>query len=320
MLPLRRSLLLLASYGAMVPRLSPAQDKTTIVLGTATPGGGFPVYGQAFAETLNATDPTLSILPKNTKGSTENLPLLEAGQLDLGQVTGEVFHEGLSGLNGPPVRAVRIVNAMYPNSGMFVVRGDSPIRSIADLKGKTIAWGAKGSGFVVLARYVMDGLGLDLDKDFKPVYLDRAGDGPAMVLDGRVDALWGGGIGWPGFATIADSPAGARFIPPDAAELARIMARHPFLKPATLPSGSYRGQDADIRTVGSWSYVLARASLPDETAYRLAQALHRSQPALGQRLAQARESTLANTVAAAASADLIHPGVQRFMREAGLAK
>ena len=57
-----------------------------VVLGTATPGGGFPVYGQAYAETLNATDPTLSIQPKNTKGSTDNLPQLEAGQLDLGQV------------------------------------------------------------------------------------------------------------------------------------------------------------------------------------------------------------------------------------------
>ena len=166
----------------------------------------------------------------------------------------------------------------------------------------------------------MDGLGLDPEKDFRPVYLDRAGDGPAMVLDGRADALWGGGVGWPGFAAVADGPAGARFIPPDAAELARIAARYPFLKPVTLPSGSYRGQDQDIRTVGSWAYVLARASLPDEVAYRLAQALHRSQPALGQRLAQARESTLANTVTAAASPDLIHPGVQRFIRDAGLAK
>ena len=53
--------------------------KTTITLGTATPGGGFPLYGNAFAEVMNAADPTLSIEPRNTKGSTENIPLLEAG-------------------------------------------------------------------------------------------------------------------------------------------------------------------------------------------------------------------------------------------------
>src|SRR6267378_2960498 len=78
---------------------------------------------------------------------------------------------------------------MYPNSGMFMVRGDSPYRTIADLKGKPIAWGASGSGFVVLARYVFDGLGLDIDKDFSPIYLASAGDGPKMVLDGRTGEI-----------------------------------------------------------------------------------------------------------------------------------
>jgi len=56
-----------------------AQQKTVVVLGTATPGGGFPVYGTAYSSVLNETDPTLSIEPKNTKGSTENVPLPIAG-------------------------------------------------------------------------------------------------------------------------------------------------------------------------------------------------------------------------------------------------
>ncbi|HZN24227.1 MAG TPA: hypothetical protein VFB75_08360, partial [Burkholderiales bacterium] len=67
-----------------------------------------------------------------------------------------------------------------------------------------------------------------------------------------------------------------------------------------------------------WPFVLARASLPDDVAYRLARALHRGEAALGNRLDQARESTLANTLAAAPSRDLIHPGVLRYMREIGL--
>ena len=53
-----------------------AIQKTTISLGTATPGGGFPLYGNAFAEVMNAADPTLSVEPRNTKGSTENVPLI----------------------------------------------------------------------------------------------------------------------------------------------------------------------------------------------------------------------------------------------------
>jgi len=294
-----------------------AQQKTVVVLGTATQGGGFQIYGAAYADALNAADPTLVVEQRSTKGSTENAPLLAAGKIDIGLLTGEVTYEALAGIGQAPAD-LKIVNAMYPNSGMFMVRGDSPYRSIADLKGQPIAWGAAGSGFVVLARYVFDALGMDIGKDFSPIFSASAGDGPKMVLDGRAAAQWGGGVGWPGFVAIANGPAGARFITPTPDELKRIVAKYPFIKPVTLPAGAYKGQDGPVNAVGSWSLVLARASLPDEAAYKLARALHKAEGALGAKLAQARESTLANTLAAAPRQDLIHPGALRYMREAGI--
>jgi TRAP transporter TAXI family solute receptor len=130
-----------------------------VTLGTATPGGGFPVYGDALAQVINEVDPTLEVRTRNTKGSTENVPLLEAGQLDLALVQGEVAHEALSGVGRAPSKLL-LFSAMYTTPGMFVVRGDQPTRSIAELKGKSVVWGARGSGLVVLARYVLDGLGL----------------------------------------------------------------------------------------------------------------------------------------------------------------
>src|SRR5438309_1198755 len=190
-----------------------AQQKTTVVLGTATQGGGFQVYGAAYSAALNEADATLAVEQRSTKGSTENAPLLAEGKIDIGLATGEVTHEALAGIGRPPAN-LKIINAIYPNSGMFMVRGDSPYRTIADLKVKPIAWRASGSGFVVLAR--------------------------------------------PG--------------------------------------------------------------LPDEAAYKLARALHKTEGVLGAKLAQAKESTLANTLAAAPRQDLIHPGVLRYMREAGILK
>ena len=77
-----------------------AIQKATISLGTATPGGGFPLYGNAFAEAMNKADPTLSIEPRNTKGSTENIPLLEAGHLDIAVVAGEPAYEAFMGSGG----------------------------------------------------------------------------------------------------------------------------------------------------------------------------------------------------------------------------
>src|SRR3954465_4779602 len=286
-----------------------AIPKTTIILGTATPGGGFPLYGNAFAEVMNEIDPTLSIEPRNTKGSNENIPLLEQGKLDIALVAGEPSYEAFMGLGGRPRTSAKILTAMYSSPGMFVVRADSPYRTIRDLVGKPVAFGAKGSGLPILSRYLLDGLGLKQDEDFQSIYLDRAGDGPAMVLDGRAAALWGAGIGWPGFKAMSESPGGARFIAPDADEIARIRAKHTFLKPLTVPAGSYPNQSAPINSLGSWSFVLTRENLPDDVAYRPAWSVHTAESPLCKKLPQACETTAANTVDAAPRVELIHPGV-----------
>jgi len=293
--------------------------RTVVVLGTATPGGGFPVYGQALAGTVNEFEPGLEITPQNTKGSTENIPLLEAGKIDLGLVQGEAALEALNGLGRPPAD-LRIIAAMYASPGMFVVRADAPYRAIGDLAGKRIAFGAKGSGLVILARYVLDGLGLDRDKDFDAVFLERAGDGPQMVMSGEAAALWGAGVGWPGFKAVTDGPAGGRFVVPDASEIARIQGKHPFLKTLTVPAGTYSRQAVPIVSVGSWSFVLARPDLSEDTAYKIARALHVGEAAIAARLEQARETTAANTASAAPQQELIHPGVRRYLQEIGLVK
>jgi len=309
----------LIASGAAAQQGSKTIPKTTISLGTATPGGGFPLYGNTFAEVMNQADPTLAITPRNTKGSNENIPLLEAGALDLALVAGEPAYEAFIGKGRPPAH-LKILTAIYSSPGLFVVRADSPYRTIHDLAGQRIAFGAKGSGLPILSRYVLDGLGLKQDDDFQSIYLDRAGDGPEMVLDGRVAALWGAGIGWPGFAAVASSPGGARFIAPDAAEIARIRAKHGFLKPLTVPAGSYANQDAAIASVGSWSFILTRDDLPDDVAAHLARTLHGAEAALCARLPQACETTAANTVAAALRPELIHPGVMKYFREIGVVK
>jgi len=302
------------------PQSRVGNEPVKLSLGTATPGGGFPVYGDALVAALREADPTITVEARNTKGSAENVPLLEQGKLDIALVQGEAAYEALAGINRAGPTDIRILWAMYSSPGMFVVRADSPYRTIADLKGRSVAWGAKGSGLVLLGGYVVDALGMDRDKDFKPVYLERAGDGPAMVQDGRVAALWGGGIGWPGFTTMANAPGGARFITPSEAEISRILAKHRFLKRVTFPAGSYKGLAPDTPSVGSFSFVFARKDLADDTAYRVARALHRAEAAFAARLPQARESTAANTWSGVADPATLHPGVRRYLREAGIAK
>jgi TRAP transporter TAXI family solute receptor len=280
----------------------------TLVLGTATPGGGFPVYGAAFTEVLNAQEPRLRIEARNTRGSAENVPLLEAGELDLGLVAGEFA----AVIVAKPDTKLRIIAAMYSSPGLFIVKGDSPVRSIQDLKGKPVVLGTQGSGITVLGRTVLDSLGTEIN----PIVLEKAADGPPMLLDGRAAALWGAGVGWPAFGALAGQ--GGRFIAPNASEIALILKKNPQLRPVTLPAKSYAGQDAPIASVGSWSFVFAKPELPEDAGYLLARAIHQAESKLAAKLEQARETTLANTLAAAPRPELLHPGVRRYLAEAGI--
>ena len=279
-----------------------------LILATATPGGGFPLYGAAFAEMVNAQEPRVRIEPRNTKGSTENVPLLEEGKVDLGLVAGEIASAALA----KPGTRLRIVAAMYSSPGMLMVRGDSPFRSLSDLRGKTVVMGTQASGVTQLGRTVLESLSIPVT----PVFLEKAADGPPMLMDGRADALWGAGVGWPAFSALAKQ--GGRFIVPDANEVKMILTKNPALQPVTLPAKSYPGQDTPLPSVGSWSYVLATDKLKDDTAFLLARAVHRAEAPLAARLEQARETTMVNTLAAAPRPELLHPGVRRYLREANL--
>jgi len=278
-----------------------------LVLGTATPGGGFPIYGEALAAMVNAQEPKLRIEPRNTKGSTENVALLEANQIDLALVLGEIASAALA----KPDTGLRIITAMYASPGVLLVRGDSPYRTLADLRGKPVVLGAAASGITQLGRTVFS----SLDIDIRPIFLEKVADGPAMLADGRAEAIWGAGVGWPAFVALAKS--GGRFIGPSEAEIETILKKNASLQRVTLPAKSYPGQDMAVPSVGSWSYVLAKPALPEPAAYFLARAIHRAESPLAARLEQARETTMANTVAAAPRPELIHPGVRRYLAEAG---
>src|SRR4029450_7051708 len=113
-MPLRRHVVLGAAVDAALPaRAQPVK----IRLGTATPGGGFPVYGAAFVEAVRRADPALEIEAINTKGSTENVPMLEAGTLDIALVQGEGVHEARSGIGRRPANLKIITGVCEDHRG-----------------------------------------------------------------------------------------------------------------------------------------------------------------------------------------------------------
>lgn len=312
---LRRPILL-ALAGLVV--LAPAhaqQAPVHLVLGTATPGGSFPAFGEALVAAVREVDPDLRIETRFTKGSTENLPLLRAGTLDLALVQGEYAYDAL-GERREPGPVPTIVAPIDASPGLFVVPSASPIRAVADLRGRAVALGTRASGFTAMGRTVLQGSGLDPERDIRPLLLDDAGEGAPMVLDGRADALWGASLGWPGFRTLAEAPGGARFFAPAPERVEAILALRPSLKRLTVPAGAFKGQDAPIETVGSWSFVLGRPGLDDAVVARLVRAIDRGRDVLARRYAQGGESDPRNLVSSVPAAWL-HPATAAYLREVG---
>ena len=300
----------------VISSLTLASDSTRISWATATKGGGFQLFGENVAAVINATDSGLRVEALATKGSRHNLRLLEAGEVDAGQVEGNAARIALDGVGRPPAN-LKVLSVMYPNPGMFVVRGDSEYESIEDLKGQPIAFGTRASGLRILVNDVIDGLGLEPDRDFQQIILDKAAEGPKLVIERKAEALWGAGIGWPGFVKVANGPAGGRFIPPSSEQIRQILNKHPHLQEMTVPAGTYKGQQEDIHSVGLWSLILVRPDLDDDSAYRLARAIHRGHDDLVSRLPQGRYTQAANTVKYV-PAQRLHPGAAKYYREIGL--
>ncbi|WP_147156321.1 TAXI family TRAP transporter solute-binding subunit [Reyranella soli] len=313
-LPRRSVLAGLTMAGASTGEL--AAQSTGLKFGTGGEGGGFVVYAGAFVDAVKWANPSVGIKPVPTRGSVENVPMLQEGKLDIGLVFGEVAQQLFNSKQGPPTQ-LKVICTVYASPGMFVVRADSRYRTIEDLKGRPVVWNSKEGALALQARYVLDALGLDPDKDFEPIYTDRMTDGPAMLMEGRASALWGSGNRWPGFIKVASDPRGARFITPDKDQIDRIVHKHSFMRRIAIPPGRYPGQSDALLTVGSWSYVLARPFLDDSVGYALAAALHKVEKAGSLFGGQLAESTVKNTLVSLPRLDALQGGAELYYREIG---
>ena len=126
-----------------------AADRTPVILGTATPGGGFELYGGVLAEEVNKVAPDLNLLARNTRGSRQNIPLLEQGTLDVALVASLPAREAFEGIKRDRDAAVGIWNlTAFPNplgagGTRFLfqtnaVRADGRIQ-IYSVSGRTVA-------------------------------------------------------------------------------------------------------------------------------------------------------------------------------------
>ena len=289
-----------------------AQQEAPLALKAAGNGSTFTPYAHGIAKFLNSKN--IKIEVKSSSGSNENLTSVDEQALTLGAAFMGSAYDAVKGTGwaaGHEHKNVRALFPMYETSFQVAVLRKSGISSMADLDGELVGVGPAKGPAEVFFRAAAD------VANIKPVIVN--GD-PAeqaqQVIDGKLDALWQGALApIVPLANIAAHADAVIFGLTDK-ELAALLVVLPQLSAATVPSGSYKGQTAEIKSVSGWNFVVANKDLPDDIAYAITKAVltasdPKSQIYAGAAGTLAKNALFNRTVP-------FHPGALRFYKEAGI--
>jgi TRAP transporter TAXI family solute receptor len=312
-----RGFIAAAAIGLGLSGAAQAQQFINVLTG-GTSGIYYPL-GVALSQIYGKAIPEAKSSVQSTKASVENLNLLQAGRGEIGFTLGDSLSDAWKG-NAEvgfksPLDKLRGIAAIYPNYVQIVASADSGIKTVADLKGKRVSVGAPRSGTELNARAVFKAAGLSYD-DFAKVEYLPFGESVELIKNRQLDAtLQSAGLG---VASIRDLATAVKIVVvPVPADVIRKIG-DPAYQAATIPAGTYDGQDADVPTAAINNFLVTHSGVSDEIAYKMAQALYDNLDQMVSAHAAAKRIKLEDATKGMPLP--LHPGAEKFYREKGVLK
>ncbi|WP_061238748.1 TAXI family TRAP transporter solute-binding subunit [Ectopseudomonas composti] len=252
-----------------------------------------------------------------TKASVENLNLLQAGRGELAFALGDSVADAWNGVEDAgfkaPLKKLRAIAGTYPNYIQIVANAESGIKTLEDLKGKRISVGAPKSGTELNARAIFKAAGLSYEDMGKVEFLPYA-ESVELIKNRQLDAtLQSSGLGMAAIRDLA-STMKISFVSIPADVTAKI--DNAAYQAATIPAGTYDGQDADVPTVAITNILVSHEGVSDDVAYQMTKLMFDNLDRLGTAHSAAKDIKLET-----ATKNLpipLHPGAERFYKEAGV--
>jgi TRAP transporter TAXI family solute receptor len=268
-------------------------------------------------EIINKYSKFVTLNPITTTGSTENINLIVNGEAELGISPASTVFSAINGLvdwAGKPVSGIEYIYFMYPDYYCIFLPKNSPIETLADLKGKTVSLGEPGTGIYSNTFAGTIALGYTLD-DFKVENLGLA-DACAAMTEGWMDGILM--YGSPQTSAVAEmqaSPTGLKMIALTDEEIETACANNPIFLPRTLRD-SYEGIP-ELQTFGGSTALFGMDGLPDEVCYEIAKIINEHNDELKDAFPLGKESTIENCVGAVTIVPTAE-GTMKYMREQGV--
>lgn len=287
-----------------------------MMMGTGGTSGTYYAFGGVLAQYM--TDNTdYRVTAVSTAASKANIQSIGDGDYQIGFTQSDVMNYAWDGSRSfetdGPCRDFRVLGALYAETVQLITMKED-IKSVSDLKGKSVSIGAPGSGVYFNAMDVLEGAGLTVD-DIKPQY-QSFDDSKEALKDGQIDAAFIV-AGAPTSAITELATTNGVFLIPIEGELRdNIMRSCPYYAPLEIPANTYPKQNSPIETITIKATLIVDADIDEDTVYALTAAIFDHVEEIAKENAKGEELSIENATSGITIP--FHAGAARYYKEHGV--
>lgn len=313
-----KTIIFLMIWLMVVPGFVFGQEKIDLKMMTGPAGGSWIPLGGAIAELIQKNIPgtTVSVAPG---GGIANVMAVEEGKADIGFGNSSSSVDGVAGrppFKAPTKNVMQLAN-LYPQYFQIFVLKDSDIKSVTDLKGKSICPGPKGFTGELLSQQVLKVYGLSY-KDMSKVNHVSYSDAGALMKDGHAHA-WLPGTTIPASVGLdLATTKGIRLISIPDDKIKELQKMNVGYIKRIIPAGTYPGVNYDVQTIGYFTHLVISAKLPDSLVYNITKVISENVTRLADVVKDMKGVTIKDL-----ALDIgvpFHPGALKYYKEMGAIK
>jgi hypothetical protein len=302
---------------APTPTPTPAPSEMEVTIVTGGSAGTYYPIGGAMANAINEFAKGVKATAVTSGASVVNARKLGDQEAEFGLLQNDVAYYAYNGVEmfkDAPVKNLRGVATLYPEVIQIVTLKENNIKTIYDLKGKKVAVGAPGSGTAVDALQILKAAGIDeSNTDIRYLNFKEVSD---SLKDKTIDA----GFIVAGIPTAAVSDVSSvrdvQIVEVTDEIYEKLKEQYPFYVQVTIPAGTYKGLDEDVKTVAVLAMLATNAELSEDVVYEVTKAIFEHRDVLISAHKRAEDITL-ETALDGMSIPL-HPGAEKYYKEKGV--
>jgi len=292
-------------------------DVKFVTIGTAAPGGTFYVLGVGMADVINKNVKGFKATAITTGGAMENLRLLGDGKINVGLSNIRSHSQAYLGLKPFTKAYEEIRKGFFIGTYVYHIATTpkTGIKTVYDLKGKTVSLGTSGSIAYAVGSYVLKVHGIDIS-DVKVKYI-----GPSEAVDALRDGIIDAFTQYSALPSPAVNALAARgdvvLVVADRKKLDEAQAKERYLS-FTVPARTYKGQDQDVAALAVVGTADFNVKDDEDFVYQVTKAIVENTAALKQVHPAGGNIRLLTKEEADISPLVFHPGVLKYSKEAGI--